>query len=267
MLPMRYENPAAMRQPTEVVPMSPDVPRRTNGRNPPDDPIAALRAAIDAVAPTPPLSDDRLREFEGWLDDLARSGMLKNAPICSSALDMLEALAPRSSITEAMLRELEEARVQAQVRVRLQREVEAAMTATSPGAMLRELREKRGVSDAVAASAWNVRVEELLAVEGGSRPWWQLNAACFSEVANALHEPIDRLAAAMRAAAMRYFVLEVKERGATAFSRNDDGPAAIAERGEQIRFALAAIEDENRAATVFFQQVDDVVARMAEQEG
>jgi hypothetical protein len=244
--------------------MLPDDLGQTGGQNQPDEPLAALRAAMDTASAAAQQSDDQVRQLERWLGELARSGDLRNAPLGARALDMLEALAPRASLTEAMLEKLEASRLHECARLRLEHEAGSTTAAASPGALLQELRRKRGIPLEQMASAWTIGQDELLAVEGGSRPWWVLDGARLNVVSDILKEPTNRLVAGLRVAAMRYFAQEVRERAATALSRKDDGPNAHTDRREQIRFALAAIEAENRSAAAFFRQADDAVSRASD---
>lgn len=229
------------------------------------EPIDKLRAALDAAASEPAPPAEQVAPLKNWIDQIARAGVLRRAPLSPGAIDLLAQALPEASVTSEFRARIERARLAARAEMMTEQTLEAQCPASSPPELFRSLRERAGMSAESTADLFGVAPEVWIAVEQKRSPWYRLRAEAVPAFAVAVAEPVDRLIALIALTARRAVYAAVESRTHRALGRFDEGQAASAARRDHLRMAFARVEDENRGAAEFLEVARRVAGEVTHQ--
>lgn len=215
------------------------------------EPLDQLRAEIDAAIAEPASPPDQVVQLNYWVDEIARSGVLRRARLSSCVLAMLAEVLPPASITAERRLWLERQRLAYRAELLAARALEAACQAESPADLFCDLRKRADLTVDRVAGLFGVSLTMWTAVELKKSPWYRLRADAVPAFAAAVREPVDRLLALIALTARRAVLLGIERRAGLALGRCDNTQAASEARRDTLRMAFARVADENRGAAAF----------------
>jgi transcriptional regulator with XRE-family HTH domain len=216
-----------------------------------NDPVERLRRQLDAAAAEPVLDGDQAAAITDWAERVARSGVLRRAPLSEETLEVVAALTPPASVTAECRARLERERLAVRDAIRNTAALEAECRASSPADLLHDLRERAGISLEHTAALFGVTATTWLAVERKQQPWYQLPGERLPAFAEAVREPIERLVGLIAVAARRALYSGIERRANLSLGRFDNTQGEAEARRDTLRMAFARVEDENRGAARF----------------
>ncbi len=211
--------------------------------------LAALLRAIDEVENG--VEEDRsdARQFD------LRPEVARSFPLSTAALDIIAALAPDASLTEARIAAVEARRRAASIEAEHGKQAGSTCQAPTPGELLRVLRVRAGVLHEQAADALGVSSDVLLRVEKATAPWHQVAATRLPFFASLVREPLEEISCCLKVAARRWLIHQVSQRASLALGRFDEQQAPSDAELSRLKLALAAVKEENQAAGKFFREL------------
>lgn len=215
-----------------------------------NDLLERLRRQVDAVAAEVAPDEDRAA-IADWAEKVARSGVLRRAPLSTDALEVVAQLAPPASVTAECLARLERERLAVRDAMRATAALETECKASSPADLFHDLRERAGITLEQTAALFGVTPTTWVAVERKQQPWYELSAEALPAFAEAVREPVERLVGLITIAARRALYSGVERRANLSLGRFDDAQGQAEARRDTLRVAFARVQDENQGAARF----------------
>jgi transcriptional regulator with XRE-family HTH domain len=216
-------------------------------------PLERLRRQVDAASTEASPDGDRDSAVADWAEKVAQSGVLRRAPLSPDALEMVAELTPLASVTAECLARLERERLAVRDAIRATAALEAECHVSSPADLLRDLRERAGITADQTAALFGVTPTTWIAVERKQQPWYQLSGEALPAFADAVREPIERLVGLIAIAARRALYSGIEGRANLSLGRFDDAQGQAEARRDTLRVAFARVQDENRGAARFLE--------------
>jgi len=227
----------------------------TGGRS-----LDRLSHDIDAVAAEPSPSPEKAAALDEWTSQLTASEALRNARLTMRDFDFLAYMLPPESVTDECRSLLERERLAQRTRMLLAQTLERECRAASPPELLRELRERAGLTTERSADLFGVSHAVWVAIEAKQSPWYRLPARAVPTFAASVREPTDRLIALIALTARRAVLEGVKRRVGHALGRFDNTQNEAEARRDTLRAAFARVKDENQGAAAFLESAWQAVA-------
>lgn len=230
------------------------------------DALDRLRAQIDIAAESPEPSSEQMASIDAWMHRLVTSGVLREAPLSQTTLDILTEVLPEASVTSDLRARVERARLAVRAAMLEAQRLEEQCSASSPAELFRFLRERAGVSVERSAELFGVGANTWIAVERSQAPWYRLRAESIPAFAAAVAEPVEQLVALITLTARRAVLAGVERRAHRALGRFDEGQAATESRRDHLRMAFARVAEENQGAATFLHDVRRLTGDLPENE-
>ena len=228
--------------------------------------VDAFARAIDDMdkndAPSVERDESQLEmELDTWIEHFAGLTELRSVLLSDEALLVVSGLVPNGSLTDEAMARIEAKRRKARQDADAIRNLVRKCDAQSPGALLHLLRRRAGLPNDAVATALDMSVDSLLAIEADRAPWYQMRPEVIPVFANLVGESLADLISLMRITARRFFIREVKQRTSLSLGRFDKTQEISEADRNKALLAFERLKDHNRAAGMFLEQVERLSLR------
>jgi hypothetical protein len=214
-----------------------------------ESPLERLRRQLDSAEMA--TDEERTAAILHWEEKVARSDVLRRAPLSDGALELVAQLTPPGSVTAEYLARLDRERLAVKDAIRGVAALEAECHASSPADLLHDLRERAGITAEQTAALFGVPPSTWIAVEKKQQPWYQLPGEALPAFADAVREPLERLVGLIAVTARRALYNGIERRASLSLGRFDGTQGEAEARRDTLRVAFARVQEENRGAARF----------------
>ena len=191
--------------------------------------------------------------LETWVEQCLGDAF-SDIPLSTEALAIVSAFNPPASLTEAFLDRVEAKRKAARASQDSIEKTLQECRPTSPGDIIRFLRERAGASVEKAAAALGTNERILLGIEHHTTPLLAIDPGSLRAFADLVGQPLRQVLTLLRLAAKRLLTHEVRSRANVALGRFDEMSDSLTARRERLKLAFARAAEENQRYASFFQK-------------
>ncbi len=228
------------------------------------DPLVWLRQELNAAdkATEEQLPIEVIERLEALALRLMNTRSDVHVDLHPKATDVLVEMLPSASLTVEFRDRVLGRRRMVHDAMRCERQLPPEANA-SPGALLLELRRRRGISIDQGAHALGISTAKLKAVESGGNVWLSLPVSRLPHFAAAVAVAWEEFTTLLERAARRYLLAQLEQRLTLSLGRHDSLGTRQAARLDALKTAMAIVRRDNSAAARFFQDVRTVDAAQA----